>query len=72
MDVFNPNTSGHTIQIGDYRFNDKRAPAMLVFMRRVGLGFTQELRDRTAEDGEEKVQDWDVGEPEALLLDLRL
>ena len=73
MDIFNPKTSGHAIQIGDYRFNDSRATAMLVFMRRVGLGFTQDLRDRTAEDGEnEEVQDWDVGGPEVLLLDLRL
>ena len=75
MEIFNPKTGGHLIHIGDIRFNADQIPAMLTFMRRTGLGFSRVLRDRledSSENSSEGVQDWEVGEPGTLLMDLRI
>ena len=71
MEIFNPKTGGHLIKVGDNRFNADQTKAMLTFMRRTGLGFSRVLRDRL-EDSPEEVQDWEVGEPGTLLMDLRI
>ena len=71
MEIFNPKTGNHLIQIGDIRFNADQTPAILTFMRRTGLGFSRVLKDRL-EDSSEADQDWDVGEPGTLLMDLRI
>ena len=75
LDIFTPKNTITSVQLGDIRFNLSLAPELVLFMRRTGLGFARTLRDRLlplADGEEEEVVDWDVGQPEALLMDLRL
>ena len=52
-------------------FEPNHLPQLVTFLRRTGLGFTQDLRDRT-EDAESEVEDLDVGPIEGMTLDLDL
>lgn len=66
LDLFNLKFTGTDICMGVVRFNTGQAAVLMLFLKRTRLGFTRSLTDRALEDGEE-VQNWGVGESEALM-----
>ena len=83
MDLFNPKINTSTdISIGDIRYNPSSTAALVLFMRRTGLGFTSTLKDQTVgppsqadQDDPGSQEDWDdreVGPILGLAMDLRI
>lgn len=63
-DLFSANIQG-------IRFDPAQIPHLATFLRSTGLGFSQDLGDRTT-DSEPEVEDLDVGPVGGMALDLDL